>query len=75
MSSHAGVQFSVSGTDGVVHVPEAGGMTVAPELCFILPFGLDLHGRRLRYATVQPLTILAVPGAATISSLPCLTTA
>lgn len=54
--------FEVSTSQGLVRIPESGGLTIKAETCFILPFNQLLDGARLVYATTQPLTILRYNG-------------
>jgi len=41
-----------------LRIPQAGSLTVAADVCFILPFQQMLADARLEYATAQPLTRL-----------------
>ncbi len=50
------IQFSLKTKGGELLIPERGGMTLEKEESAILPFGLNLNGIFLNYATAQLLT-------------------
>ncbi len=50
------VQIRLELDGGSVTIPRHGGLTIPREVCAILPFGLDLGGARLVYATAQLIT-------------------
>lgn len=55
------VRFTIETDGGALTIPDTRALTLEPDVCFILPFQQSLHGARLRYATVQPLTLLTTP--------------
>jgi hypothetical protein len=58
MHDHDSVAFAINTPDGLLRIPETGGLAVRRDACFILPINQLLCGARLLYATAQPLTIL-----------------
>lgn len=61
---HENVRFLLETAQGILTIPDSHLLTIAPDVCFILPFEQALRGARLLYATAQPLTVLD-SGAAT----------
>jgi hypothetical protein len=60
---HAGVSVSLEKVDGaVLRVPREGGFSVGRNVSFMLPFGFDLEGLELEYATVQPVSRIEAEG-------------
>lgn len=60
MRDREGVVFKVNTLDGLLRIPEMGGLNIKRDVCFILPINQTLCGAWLVYATAQPLTILKV---------------
>lgn len=52
------VAFEIKTSQDQVTIPQAGGLTVKADSCFILPFNQKLGAAHLHYATAQPLTVL-----------------
>lgn len=61
MRTHKGVRFAVKREGETLSFPRRGGLTVAKNAAAVLPFGFDLDGVMLHYATAQPVTKLAAP--------------
>jgi hypothetical protein len=58
MPAHPGFQVTIKLPGGKSLTLPSQPVTLPPDAYFVWPFNLDLSGLRLRYATVQPLTIL-----------------
>ena len=58
MRDHEGVAFEINTPDGLLRLPEVGGLDIKRDVCFILPVNQMLGDARLVYATAQPLTVL-----------------
>lgn len=53
------LQLEIRTDGGDIRIPAASTFTLREEAAAIFPFGLDLDGVRLVYATAQPLAVLA----------------
>ncbi|MBN1310975.1 MAG: beta-galactosidase [Anaerolineae bacterium] len=58
MRDREDVALEIRTSDGLVRIPETGGLPIKRDVCFLLPINQPLGDARLVYATAQPLTIL-----------------